>query len=405
MASINKRNGKWQVKWRDPGGEQRARTCPDKRTAERLAREVEQTVSLGRSWEVEKPPDVPALTGEGGIVEKFLLDRARSRAPGTMKLLMTRLGMFSDWLAEREGEIPRPDVLTRALLAEYYSHLQVTPGAQGPRRLNTIRDHIEAIQQCWKWAHEHDEDWPGVVPRPRKLEDMPEDPPRLTVAPTWEEMDRCIGELRVGWVRRAAILMRFTGLRINQALRLRWEDIDLDGATLTIRPELGKSKVEKRGRIIPLSLHLVEILSGWGVREGDLVPRVVSAIRERRRSLGLPSREPDAPPATGATVTMSRAWERAGVRPVIWEHRPDHAFRRGLQTGLKRLGVDPDAIEYYVGHSLGAVRDVYLDPDSLPMRALADAILPLSESATRVPLAFPNARPSHRGIRKELQSA
>jgi integrase len=74
------------------------------------------------------------------------------------------------------------------------------------------------------------------------------------------------------WRARLCTLLRFTGLRVDeQVMKLRWSDVDLERAELTIRGELGKSAAEREGRIVPISPHLVEILSGWGVREGYLV--------------------------------------------------------------------------------------------------------------------------------------
>jgi integrase len=39
-----------------------------------------------------------------------------------------------------------------------------------------------------------------------------------------------------------------------------WTDIDLDRRIIVFRGELGKSPSEKRGRVIPLSPHLIEEL-------------------------------------------------------------------------------------------------------------------------------------------------
>ena len=44
---------------------------------------------------------------------------------------------------------------------------------------------------------------------------------------------------------------------------------------------------------------------------------------------------------------------------------------------MKRLGADPDAVEYLVGHSLG-LRGVYIDPEALPLRATVDLIPPVT---------------------------
>ena len=73
----------------------------------------------------------------------------------------------------------------------------------------------------------------------------------------------------------------------------------------------------------------------------------------------------------------ARGWQRAGVRPEVWKKRPHHAFRKGSVSSMKRLGADPGAVEYLVGHSLG-LPGVYIDPEALPLRATVDLIPPVA---------------------------
>ena len=54
----------------------------------------------------------------------------------------------------------------------------------------------------------------------------------------------------------------------------------------------------------------------------------------------------------------------AGIDPRKWQRRSTHAFRKGFVSGLRKAGVDPDAVEFLVGHTLGIV-GVYTAPDSL----------------------------------------
>jgi len=75
---------------------------------------------------------------------------------------------------------------------------------------------------------------------------------------------------------------------------------------------------------------------------------------------------------------MMRAWKRAGVREEAWKHRPHHAFRKGIRSGLKRLGADAMAVEFLLGHSLG-IAGVYTDPGALPMRAAVALIPPMTK--------------------------
>jgi integrase len=224
------------------------------------------------------------------------------------------------------------------------------------RGAETVRKHLQVIELMWMWAYENDDEWENLVPRPRRLK-LTRTPPPLTVAPTWDEMDACI-EACNAWHRQLALLLRFTGLRVQQAMDLRWSDVDLDRATLSVRGELGKSRQERSGRTIPISMHLVELLRSWERRDEYIVPCERQAGPRAREARGR---------------DMARAWKRAGVRPQA-RKQPHHAFRKGFVSELKRAGADDEAVEFLVGHSLG-LRGVYTDPDALPLRA-AVALIP-----------------------------
>jgi integrase len=225
------------------------------------------------------------------------------------------------------------------------------------RQISTLRLSVGAVHQAWEWGYDADEYGEAVVPRPKRLK-MPSPIARLARAPSWTEMDAAIGacyglsrsqaelaspgtRAKVGasWVWRARLLtvMRCTGLRVTQVLRLRWDDIDDD--MLVVRPELGKSRQEKVGHIIPLAPVLIDEIAGWGRREGWLV----APEKKMRRDL-------DPRPTR-------KAWETSGVHSRVWggetKGQPHHAFRKGFKTGLARLGVEPYVRDLLVGHRLG----------------------------------------------------
>ena len=258
------------------------------------------------------------------------------------------LGAWLDWFDLRLKREALVDDLSRAMLAEYHAHiLRPTTGrfVHGRGR-ETVRKHIGEIELAWRWVWERGGDYGVEVPRPQRLR-LQREPPLWLPAPTWPEMDAAIACLD-GWRRRVCVVMRCTGLRVQQVMGLMWADLDLERATIHVRGELGKSLQERSGRVIPIAPVLVAELAGWGTREGWLVDCPHEHRIVRARDIG-------------------RGWERAGVRPEVWDGlpgrkgRPDHAFRAGFETGLMARMVRRETVDYLVGHSLGITAH-YADP-------------------------------------------
>lgn len=167
MASIQKKpDGKFAVRWRDRSGKQVWRTCPDHRTAKQLAREIEQTLALGRDWSPAEPDGVVALDQ---LVIAYLDYKRQQLAPRTMRKYVEYLTVFQRFLAQHTGQ-PRqePSVLTRSLLTAYYAWLRLPEnGLHGRgRSLATTQKVVEVVQLFWKWAY-NQEQWP-TVPPPRR---------------------------------------------------------------------------------------------------------------------------------------------------------------------------------------------------------------------------------------------
>ena len=355
MASIEERNGKWRVRWRDPDGRARSRQVATKRTATKLAREVEDDVGQGRRWQ---PRDAGQTTDLNALMEAYLRDCARHLAPGTVRNRAYALEIFARFLREGHSDPARlePSILSRNLLGAYYDSI-ASDGLHGkPRRDASRKKLVEIVQGMWTWAFES-EDFEGEVPYPKKIK-MRRPTRRRTIAPTWQEMDLCIGSAS-GWVRDAAYLLRYLGLRPHQVMALKWEHFNLTDATLWV--PTGKTAHEKDGWLVPISHHVVDHIKSWrtfGRCSGYLVEskRTGAQARELRQR------------------DFVRAWSRASVRTEVFERQSMKAFRKGFVSNLKKAGADVEAVEYLVGHSVGDVRGAYLDPNALPLREAVDLI-------------------------------
>ena len=115
----------------------------------------------------------------------------------------------------------------------------------------------------WEWAYD-DERFESIIPRPRRFTDLKRPAASIVKSPTAIELRRLVNCFeKDNWRRRSALVCAFTGLRINQAMRLKWSDFNFERRELHIRGELCKSRQEKRGRYIPLSAHLLDEISQW----------------------------------------------------------------------------------------------------------------------------------------------
>jgi integrase len=321
-------------------------------------RDVEHALSLGRDW---SPPDAPANRGPAldDVTERWLRAQAEAWDVATRRVRSYQTEVWLRWCAEQGHETT--SALSGAMLLDYLAHLKGDTGRHGaPRVQSTARRYLRVVEALWAWAYDwQDEErtWSGTVPRPRRVSDRVRVPTQgWRPAPTWAEMQAVIAAAD-GWLRELLTGCYYTGLRVDQVLRLRLDDLDVARAVLHIRPELGKTAQEQTGREVPVSPHMVSWATSLPPVEGGWM---VPARANRRAD----------PTDTAA------AWRRAGVREAAWEGRPHHALRAGWMSGLRRADVQLDVIEVLVGHAPTKTARSYYDPDSFPMRGAVAKVPP-----------------------------
>lgn len=326
------------------------------------------------------PAAVPSLQD---TLNGFISHRAmRGDAPETQRALVTGLKRFGNWL-QRETD----DASLRALAGLYGIHGEdalyayvawlgrAQPLGEG-LATRTVIQYGSIASRFWAWAERR---YRGVVPVRPEFE-MKAPPPAKISAPTWAQMHAVLraAEDDSPVYYKAFLLQCFLGLRVGQALRLRWEDVDLERRVLHVRGEIGKTRAEKAGRLIPISDHLVEALAGWGRREGLVVPR------ERTTKVERASRKV-------RYAAVYRILEASEVPFEVWSGCSTHFIRKGFMTNLTREGADRGLVELYVGHSvpsgLSESAWSYLDRDSLVevlRHGVADRIPAIGDRGTDV---------------------
>lgn len=337
------------------GGHRRFATL---RKRDAFAREVLDAHAAGRDWH---PPRAAASLTD--MMLAYLEDSVRTCAEATVANRRDQLKLFSDWVAVRFG---RGDVdatvLSRALLEQYDHHL-ATVGHRKPLEASSRQTVIGIVHGFWSWAAQRDE-FDGLVPMPKRIAQQA--PQHASVhAPTWAAVDRMIGQLELEAYRRAAVLQRFLGLRIRQVCRLEVADFDFAAGLFHFRGALGKTKLEKRGRLLPIPPALMAEMAGWSLRAGPLVKCSVGTVRRAMRA----------------------AWIASGEQGVYFARRPTHAIRKAFRSELRRARCESDALEYWCGRRMGGQTDDYTDPRSLHLVEIATAIPPLASCAQGAPLA------------------
>jgi integrase len=382
VASVHKKGDGWVVRWRNHGDpKNHSAPAPTRAIADTIRLNADSARALGKPYLGPKA-EAAALAARRvdlrELAREYLRARKRAgKAAGTIYQTNIALTLFLQTLSEDDETPIAGAELTTKALAGYYDHLVNDRDCS----LGTARARVEYVQRWWAWLCDEG-GYDDRLPRPRTIE-MAEPPRRPDpVAPTWEEMDRAIA-CASGWYQQLMLACRFTGLRANdQAMQLRRTDLDPAAGILRIRPELGKTPNEKRGRAVPVSRHLLAMVATWPEDPDGWLIHVPPNVG---RWEGPAKR-------TAWNDAASAAWMRAGVRPEVWDTQesedgqrrnghPLHCFRAGVITHLQALGAALPDVQYLVGHKLtgGVTVERYTDPAAVrKLREAVDLIPPLT---------------------------
>jgi integrase len=169
------------------------------------------------------------------------------------------------------------------------------------------------------------------------------------------------------------VLLAFTGLRIREALGLRWQDVDLDAATIRLRWQLA---VDDRA--------YVPVKTEAGVRDIPILPQLRRRLVAHR--LASPWTRPGDPvlAATSGTPKAYRNARRAikTIEAKLGFDLVAHDFRRSLASYLiVAARADEGAVTGVMGHAnIATTRRLYAadwreaeERNALVLRQLADA--------------------------------
>jgi integrase len=219
---------------------------------------------------------------------------------------------------------------------------------------------------------------------PRNVADVVKPPrpvPKEMVALSADETRRLLEAARGDRLEALYTLAVHTGMRQGEMLALRWQDVDLENAVVSVRRTLtrrggriafGEPKTKKSRRPIRLSSQAVEALRSHLDRQ----LREIEILGDRYQDQGLVFTTD-----TGAPINPSNLRQR-NFTPLLKRaglpHMRFHDLRHTCATLLLSRGVHPKFVQELLGHATIAIT---LDTYSHVMPSMGDATARAIEDA------------------------
>lgn len=169
--------------------------------------------------------------------------------------------------------------------------------------------------------------------------------------PTVEQVAQLLAGTRHDRMGPLYVLAATSGLRQGETLALRWSDVDLDAATVTVRHTLERGtralaepKTDRARRTVHISGSTVAVLREH--RRGQLVERLAAGPRWRDAELVFTTRDGGPLHARNVLVAYHAALEGAGLPRFRW-----HDLRHWWATAQLEAGEDLFLVSRALGHA------------------------------------------------------
>lgn len=291
--------------------------------------------------------DAEPVKRPDGTLAAYLLDWSARRLPNTPLSARTKV-IYADvirWYAvPAAGKVRLADFAPR-VADQWLAALRATTKRDGqPLSEATVRKTYTAVVKALDTAVTDglmDDNPLRHVDRPSQAR------PRVPVASA-DHTDAAIEAtkgLRVGPL---VVVLAFTGMRLGEALGMRWPDVDLVAATATISRSAAHTNRTKTGKVRTITL-LPEVLDALRAVQTRQLAEKLALGPGWSNPLGLVFTTATGAPvdAHNARRDLQRALRGAGLESA----RPFHAFRHGLATRLLQQGVPIAVVSAILGHS------------------------------------------------------
>jgi len=367
---IYKRGGRYVVRYRDPQGKQRQRSARTLAEARALKAALTADVARGEHRELSR------ISFDEYVAEWARTYTGRTGSgvrPETLREYRRDLELFAvpRFGRRRLSEIDPRDVKGFAL------HLAEDKGLSPASVRNVIAPLRALLATAVEEGLIRSNPAAGLrLPSRRSApgEDAPEE---QTKALTTTELKRLIAETPEGWQRLFVQFVAATGLRISEAIALRWRHIDFDRGRVLVRERLYEGRLDAPKsrfgrRDVPISAGMATRLRSHRLAsrhsvDDDYVFCTLRGTAHRPENL--------------LRRVLKPAARRADVPWVAW-----HALRHTCASNLFTGGANAKQVQVWLGHHSPAftlATYVHLMPDDLPDAALLDSGLGLPQDVAQ----------------------
>jgi len=295
-----------------------------------------------------------APTSSSAAVEAFLSYlKRRGRRPRTITKYRPTLEGFAEWAGDRVPASLASADLDFGFLVSWSETFEARHGR--PPSPQSLRSVIGAVRGLYAFLtnfgflvdeHGRPVPNPALALEPPMIRQRPNDWLRAVEDAALLELSMRPHEEILVW------LLRWTGLRLGEALALRISDVDLVGGVISVHDSKTASGVRQVPIVPELRPRLVrwlEHLRSLGLHRERGYLLVVTHVRSwRDRKTGIVSQtvpgQPMSPQAAEATVR--RVGERAGI-----ERLTPHRLRRTYGSYLLNRGLRLESVSKLLGHA------------------------------------------------------
>jgi len=291
------------------------------------------------------------------FLEKWLIAIAPTVKPSTAALYRTNVSAYI--LGDGEGrQTGRPhlgDVQLRLLAPEHLNALYAALSDHGrrdgkglsPRSVRIVHVVLHrALRDAVKWG--------DVQRNVAALADPPREDPTEKDCYGPDEVAKLLAHLKNDRLFALWRLAATSGMRRGETLALRWRDVDLDGASLTVtqtvvvvnhKPSISPTTKTKAGRRrVSLDPETVAVLKRHKTRQGE--ERLAGRLPYYDGDLCFTREEGSVLHPEAITKTFDRHRKAAGLPPATF-----HSLRHSHATALLQSGVSVRTVAQRLGHA------------------------------------------------------